>query len=273
MKTKIAVVALIAAVFFAGCSGKREQTGLTLKPGVLMIGMNLGYPPMEYLGEDGVTPAGFSVEMGKIVAERLGLQPEFINTAWQGIFDGLNANRWDVIISSVTVTPERILAHNFSKPYIANTLAMVARKDSSITARNPREAGGLDVAFQGGTTADFFMERLAAEEGLRYNPYRYANMPTAFTDLELGRVHTIVTDILVAYDYISIPDSPFEIIWQSEGDDPEIFAATLKLGNDALTAAIDRVIEEMFNDGTMLRLSYEIFGEGMDFVTAARQTW
>jgi len=271
MKTKIAVAVLVA-VFLAGCTGNKHS-GPTIKPGVLMIGMNLGYPPMEYLGSDGLTPSGFSVEMGKILAERIGLKPEFVNTAWQGIFDGLDARRWDVIISSVTVTPERIAAHNFSRPYIANTLAMVVRRDSGITAGSPMEAAGLDIAFQGGTTADFFMERLASRDGLRYNPFRYVNMPTAFTDLELRRVHAIVTDILVAYDYVSTPDSPFEIVWQSEGGDPEVFAVALKKGNDELTEKIDLALEAMFDDGTMLRLSNQIFGEGMDFVTAARQTW
>ena len=266
-------VAALFAVLFAACGGKsgsQQSGGLTIKPGVLMIGMNLGYPPMEYvLG--GETPAGFSVEMGKVIAERLGLKPEFINTAWDGIFAGLDANKWDVIISSATVTPARQEAHNFSKPYIANTLAMVVRRDSNVTAKSPSEVAGLNVGFQGATTADFFMEGLAKDQGFRYNVSRYPNMPTAFIELALGRVDVIVTDLVVALGAAAESKIPFDIVWVSEDDDPEVFAVVLKKGNDALTQAIDTVLEEMFDDGTMLEISNEIFGD--DFVTAARHTW
>jgi len=267
-------VAALFVVLFAACGGKtsNQQSGeLTLKPGVLMIGMNLGYPPMEYVGPDGTTPTGFSIEMGKVIAERLGLQPEFINTAWDGIFAGLDARRWDVIISSATVTPERQEAHNFSKPYIANTLAMVVRRGSNVPAKSPSEVAGLNVGFQGATTADFFMEGLARDQGFRYNVSRYPNMSTAFIELELGRVDIIVTDLVVALGAAAESNVPFDIVWVSEDADPEVFAVVLRKGADTLTQAIDTTLEGMFDDGTMLRISNEIFGN--DFVTAARHTW
>jgi len=257
----------IISVFVSGC--RRNSDGLTIRNGVLMIGMDIGYPPMEYFDVDGVTPIGFDVEMGKALAQRLDLRPEFINTAWDGIFAGVETNRYDVIISSVTITPARLVAHNFSKPYIANTLAMVLPKGSPLTARSPEETTGLNVAFQADTTADFFMEELASRTGLRYTPRRYDQVIHCFEELRLGRVDLIVTDLLVAYNYVASADSPFEIVWRSP--DPEVFGICMKNGNDDLTSAVNKALTEMFDDGTMRKISMNIFG--MDLVTEAQKTW
>jgi ABC-type amino acid transport substrate-binding protein len=66
---------------------------------------------------------------------------------------------------------------------------------------------------------------------------------------------------------VSPADSPFEIVWKSPED--EKFGICLKKGNDALTAAIDKALDEMFADGTMLKISQDVFG--MDMVSAARK--
>jgi polar amino acid transport system substrate-binding protein len=261
------MIILLAASAFTGC--RRNSGGLTIRPGVLMVGVEIGYPPMEYFADDGVTPIGFDIDMAKAIAGKLGLEAQFIDTAWDGIFAGVDTRRYDCIISSVTITPARIAAHNFSKPYVANTLAMVLPKNSTVTARTPMELANLQVAFQADTTADHYMEELVATRGLRYIPRRYDKVMQCFDDLRLGRADAIVTDLLVAYDYIAPADSPFEIVWTS--DEPEVFGICMRKGNDALTEAINKALTELFDDGTMRRISQNIFG--MDLVTAARQTW
>ena len=77
----------------------------------------------------------------------------------------------------------------------------------------------------------------------------------------------IVTDLLVAYEYIAQANSPFEIVWRST--EPEQFGICMKKGNDALTEAINQALDELFADGTMLKISNDIFG--MDLVTSARK--
>jgi polar amino acid transport system substrate-binding protein len=204
--------------------------------------------------------------MGKAVAAKMGLEAKFVDTSWDGIFAGVNSNKYDCIMSSVTINPARLAAHNFSRPYVSNTLAMVVLKGSSVTARTPEEAVGLNIAYQDETTSEHYMRALE-ESGLRFNLREYEKVMYCFDELKLGRVDVIVTDLLVAFEYIAQEDSPFEIVWQST--DPERFGICLKKGNDALTEAIDLALDELFEDGTMLRISNEIFG--MDLVTRARQ--
>ena len=262
----ICAALLVSAALFAG--GNKDSGGLTIKQGVLMVGMEIGYPPMEYYDTDGKTPIGFDVEMGKAIAEKMGLKVQFIDTAWDGIFAGVNTRKYDCIMSSVTITPVRLQAHNFSKPYLSNTLAMVLLKGSSIAARTPEECAGLDVAFQSDTTSDFYMEELA-EEGLKYTPRRYEKVMYCFDELLLGRVDVIITDLAVAIDYVNVPDSLFETVWVNP--EPEIFGICMKKGNDALTDAIDKALEELFKNGTMHRISQDTFNA--DLVTAARDLW
>jgi polar amino acid transport system substrate-binding protein len=267
---KIAGLALagmvLAQAAFAG-GGKQQSGGLTIAEGVLSVGMEIGYPPMEYYDTDGKTPIGFDVSMAKALAEKMGLQVKFIDTAWDGIFAGVDTGKYDCIISSVTITDARSDAHNFTKPYVGNAMAMVLLKGSDIKAKTPTELTGLGVAYQEETTADFFMANLAAQ-GLKFTPYEYDKVMYCFDELKLRRVDAIITDSLVAIDYVAPADSPFEIVWQGEAD--EVFGICLKKGNDALTAELDKALDALFEDGAMLRISKETFG-GIDMVSSARK--
>ncbi|MDR0706746.1 MAG: ABC transporter substrate-binding protein [Treponema sp.] len=261
---------LVAGSLFATGAGEAprqaQSGGLTIKQGVLTIGMEIGYPPMEYFDTDGKTPIGFDVSMAKAIAAKLGLQVEFVDTAWDGIFAGVDTRKYDCIMSAVTVTPERQAAYNFTKPYIGNAQALVVLKDTTVTAARPEELGGLRVAYQAETTSDIYMTKLAAD-GLQFEPYEYDKVLNCFDDLRLGRVDAIVCDSLVAFDYIAPADSPFNLVWQGEAD--EVFAICLKKGNDQLTNAIDQALDALFADGTILKISQDVFK--MDMVSSARK--
>ena len=246
-------------VFISGCS--REMGGLTLKKGILTVGIEIGYPPMEYYDDSG-NPAGFDISLANAIGKKLDLKIEFIDTAWDGIFAGVNARRYDCIISSVTILPERIETFNVSKPYIQNTLAIVLPRNSRRRVSSPADLGGLAVAFQEATTSEYIMADLA-KEGLRFTPYAYDKVMYCFDELRLGRVDAIMTDIVVAYEYLSRSDF-YEIVWQ--GGEEE-FGIIIKKGNDDLLDAINNALDELFEDGTMLKISEENFN-GMDLVSA-----
>jgi polar amino acid transport system substrate-binding protein len=265
-KTIFAALAVFtaAALFFAGCAPKSED-GMTIKKGTLMIGMEITYPPLEYKDENN-NPAGFDVELGKAIAAKMGLKAEFIDTAWDGIFAGVESDKYDCVISGVTITPERLAAHNFSKPYIGNAMAIVLMKGSPLSITRPEDLAGKGISYQAETTADFFMADYAAN-GLQFTPYEYDSVMHCFDEMTLGRVDAVVTDLLVAVDYVSPADSLFEIVWQGQAD--EKFGICMKKGSDALTAAVDKAVDELFADGTMLKLSQDIFK--LDMVSSARQ--
>jgi ABC-type amino acid transport substrate-binding protein len=87
--------------------------------------MEVGYPPMEYLAEDGKTQIGFDVDVAKRLAELLGLGVEFVDTAWDGIFFSLERGEYDCIISSVSITEPRQEKYLLTEPYVSNALCIV----------------------------------------------------------------------------------------------------------------------------------------------------
>ena len=263
--TVLFVMCTVSGLSFARVGQTQSGGGLTIKPGVLSVGVEIGYPPMEYFDVDGKTPIGFDIQLAKAIGEKMGLQVEFVDTAWDGIFAGINTNKYDVIISSVTITQERLEAFNFSKPYIGNAMVIVLSKNSPITVTKPQDIAGYRVTYQAETTADIYATALA-EKGVQFTAFEYDKVMNCFDEIRLGRVDVIVVDSLVAFEYLN-RDPNLYIAWQGNAD--ETFGICLKKGNDALTTELNKAIDALFADGTIARISQDIFN--MDLVSSVNQ--
>ena len=257
MKKLIVMLLTLAMVFsLAACGDKNDNAGgLTLEKGTLTIGMEIGYPPFEYFDTDGTTPIGFDVQLGKALADKLGLEVDFIDTKWDGIFAGLNTDKYDVIISAVTITPERLEEFNFTKPYIGNAQALVLLKDTELTVKSPEECTGLKVGYQAETTTDIYMTKLK-KEGLDFKEKEYEKVINVFDDLSLGRIDVAACDSVVALNYANAEDSKYQIVWQGTAD--ETFGVCIKKGNDALTAKLDAALAEIKAEGKLTEISMDI---------------
>jgi polar amino acid transport system substrate-binding protein len=257
------LVGALVAVSSLAASPKQESGGLTIKAGTLTVGMEIGYPPMEYFDTDGKTPIGFDVQLAKALAEKLNLKIDFVDTAWDGIFAGVNTGKYDLIISSVTITDERLNNFNFTKPYIQNAQAIAVLRGGSVNPRNLDDLAGLRVAYQAETTSDDIMTELA-EGGLNFSAFEYDKVINCFDELRNGRVDAVVCDSVVAYFYTA-QNTNFEILWEGEG---ETLGICLKKGNDALTTAVESALSQLYADGTVQKISQTVFGS--DLVSSGR---
>jgi ABC-type amino acid transport substrate-binding protein len=97
--------------------------------GKLMVGAEVGYPPMEYLDEDGKTFIGFDIDVANRIGELLGLSVETVDTSWDGIFFALEKGEYDCIISSVSITAPRQEKYILTQPYVSNALCIVVKAD------------------------------------------------------------------------------------------------------------------------------------------------
>jgi len=260
MKIKLTVFVLLflSAVSLSVCA-KPKQRGLTIEDGVLLVGVEIGYPPMEYYDSDGVTLAGFDIDLTKALAEKLGLQVKFIDTAWEGILPGLSADRYDIAVN-ITILPERQRRYNFTKPYIDSSMTIVTLKDSVLKIEMPEDIAASRVGYQGDTTAQYFTERLR-EQGLSFSFFSYDKIINCFDDLKLGRLDVIIVDNIVAFDYAGKENSLFEVVWQ--GPSGEHIGFCLKKGSDALTAALDKALDELFADVALAEISRKYFNRDL----------
>ena len=248
------VLLIFTNLFFMACNSRRYQ-GLTIKKGVLSVGVEINYPPMEYYDVDGVTPIGFDIDLAKALADRLGLEIRFIDTAWEGILAGLDSNRYDIAIN-ITVLEERQERYNFTLPYIDSSIVIAVLGDSGIQINEPEEIEGFRIGFQNNTTAQYFTERLYAQ-GLRFVFYSYDSIINCFDDLRIGRIDMVVVDNIAAFYYTEKENSPYKVVWIGPTD--EFIAIALKKGNTLLADALNMSLKELFEDGTMAEISYKHF--------------
>jgi len=256
----------IFSILSVSCNVKKNQ-GLTITDRILSVGVEIGYPPMEYYDIDGITPAGFDIELTKALAEKLGLKVKYIDTTWEGILAGLDAKRYDIAVN-VTILEERQKKFNFTKPYINSSMTIAALKDSFLNIENLaqlKQYTGLRIAYQGDTTAQYFTEKLK-NTGLTFTSFAYEKITNCFDDLVLGRVDLVAADNIVVFDYIKKRDGVVEVIWQGASD--EYIGIALKKGNDKLRSALNNALDELFCDGTMLEISFNVFGR--DLVSSLR---
>ena len=92
----------------------------------LLVGVDDTYPPMEFKDEKNAL-VGFDVDLATEIGKKLGMEVEFVSTAWDGIFTSLKTDKFDCIISSVSINEERLANFSITKPYIANAQAIVVK--------------------------------------------------------------------------------------------------------------------------------------------------
>jgi polar amino acid transport system substrate-binding protein len=259
---------LLAMLFvgftFAGCAGKTDDTATTkaastiktIKTGTLMVGMEVGYPPMEYLDKDGTTTIGFDVELAQKMADLLGLKLEIVNTAWDGIFAALDKGEFDMIMSSVSITPERQEKYILTAPYISNKIVLAVAKNSTTGITDIASLNGKKVAVQNATTSDDFAKDLLTK-GSTFEINRYEKVTQCYDELALGRVDAILVDEVVAAAYLDVSN----IIWRNSEGEP--MGICLKKGNDALAAIVEKSIDTFYFDGTIATIATKYFGSNV----------
>jgi len=242
------ILSFLLTCVFISC--EKQKSGLTITDGTLSVGLEIGYPPMEYYDTDGVTLVGFDIELTKALAEKLRLKVKYIDTAWEGIFAGLDTGKYDIAVN-ITILPQRQKNYNFTKPYIDSSITITALKDFHHEIKKPEDIEGYRIAYQGDTTAQYFAEKLV-NQGVAVTTFSYDKIINCFDDLKLGRVDFVIADNIAAFYYAGKNNSQFEVIWHGPPD--EYIGICLKKGNDALTAALDNALEQLSAEGILLNI-------------------
>ncbi|HMP77460.1 MAG TPA: transporter substrate-binding domain-containing protein [Kiritimatiellia bacterium] len=124
-------------------------------PPPLVVGMELAYPPFEMTDPQG-RPAGVSVDLARALAESLGRPLRLENIPFDGLIPALKTGRIDLILSSMTATPERAVSIDFSEPYLTTGLALLVPHDADIAGVQDLNRPGRRVAVKLGTTGELF---------------------------------------------------------------------------------------------------------------------
>lgn len=228
----------IAGFVFAG--GSKEKPAE--KPLHIVVATDATWPPMEFVDETTKEIVGFDIDLLKAAAEAAGFTVEFKNTAWDGIFAGLATDKYDAIMSSVTITEERKKEMDFSKPYInAGQVLIVQKSTTGVTTLS--DLVGKSVGAQIGTTGSFEIEKVSG-----VNLKTYDEIGLAFEDLVNGRIAGVVADTPVAANY-ALQNKAYEGKLKIVGEPftEEHYGIAVKKGNttvlNAINSGLDKVLE------------------------------
>jgi polar amino acid transport system substrate-binding protein len=251
-------VSLVTTVLLAGCgtsddtSQQETPTVTTLEEGKLLMGSDTTYPPFESIGDNG-DPEGFDVDIAMELADRLGLELEVVTTAWEGIIPGLKTDKYDMLMSAMTITDERLAEIDFSDPYIDSNQSIAVKKGTTDIV-SEEDLVGKVVGVQVDTTGQFTAEEIAGIKEIR----KYETILLAFQELELGRIDAIMNDYPVNA-YLSKIRGQTEVVTTVTTD--EQYGIGVKKGNDQLLEAINQALADMDADGTYNEIFDKWFGE------------
>ncbi|KVH37557.1 transporter substrate-binding domain-containing protein [Burkholderia cepacia] len=129
--------ALVPLAF--ACSLAAASPLQTVRPGTLLVGSDLTYPPYAYL--DAGKPAGFDAEFSRMLAHHLQLEPVFLDTRFPDLILGMKARRFDVVASALYVTPDRVKQVDFV-PYLKTGASLLVAKGSAFLPKTPQDLCG-----------------------------------------------------------------------------------------------------------------------------------
>ncbi len=221
----------------------------TIKAGVLTVGSDCTWPPMEFIEGDKIV--GFDVDLAGEIADRLGLELDYQNTGWDGLFPALIVNKFDMAISSITITEDRKKEMDFSMPYF-NTDQTVAVKTGTVIDSEAM-LNGKTAGVQIGTTGEIVAREI---EGLSVKTYDDILM--VFEDLRAGRIDAAVCDSYLGY-YFAQGDDEFEIALALKTDE-ELGIAFAK-DNEELVNAVNGALKSIMDDGTYDTIFAKWFGD------------
>ncbi len=170
-----------------------ESLNQILQKGKLILGLDDSFPPMGFRDEDN-NIVGFDIDLARAVAEKLGVELVLQPIDWDAKEVELASGRIDCIWNGMTVTPERVEAMFFAKPYLANRQVIIVPEGSSIKTR--ADLNGKTVALQQGSSSlDALMKDPVGEQVKEI--VQLKENVTAFFDLKAGRVDAFVVDEVV----------------------------------------------------------------------------
>jgi polar amino acid transport system substrate-binding protein len=160
-------------------------------PKNIKVATDATWPPMEMVDANKKI-VGYDIDFINAVAKEIGIAVEFKNTAWDGIFAGLDTGKYDAIISSVTITNERKAKYDFTDAYTSIGQILVVPKTDK-TSKTIADLKGRKVGSQIGTTGAMEVKKVAGVESKTYD-----EIGLAFEDMSAGRISGVVCDEPVA---------------------------------------------------------------------------
>jgi polar amino acid transport system substrate-binding protein len=264
MKAILTASALLATALLTACGGAASSppaTGKTcsvkapsslVAPGTLTIGSDVSYPPQEFMKQ--TVPTGFDLDVGAAMAGKMCLSNTIVNQTFSSIIPALNAKKFDVILSAMTITDERKQTVSFV-PYFNAGEALVAKKGSKLHITDLSQLCGKTVAVEEGTAEK---DEVTNTVNPKCAPNQQVTLKTFSVDTEAleqlrkGTVDLHFTDSPVAAYEVKQEPTALQVVSPVLEVAPEGIA--VRKDDAEMLNAIQQAFKAIENDGTYDRL-------------------
>jgi polar amino acid transport system substrate-binding protein len=261
-RTAVLAIAVLA-LGMAGCA--KEDTGGTTAGGVPLIRTgslttctHLPYAPFQSKDASGKV-VGFDVALIDLVATKLGVKQEIIDTPFEGIKSGsdLGSGKCDVAAAGMTITEERKKVLDFSDPYFDATQALAVNTGSTVKGLD--QLVGKRLGVQGGTTGEDYIKAQVTQKQLGIEVVSYKDLAALQQALATKQVEAAVNDLPVWNEYIKA--NPGKVAVAAGFDTGEQYGFAVKKGNTELLKTVNEVIAAARADGTYDKIYATWIGE------------
>ena len=253
----------------AACDGDvTDLLAEICEKGTLTVSTDPAYPPQSSLNEQTGEYEGFDIDVATEIAKRLGVDVAWEAPSWDVITAGSWNGRWDTTVGSMTPTNDRQEVLYFTQPYNYTPAVVVVGADNEDVSDLSTDLDGKKIGVCAGCTYEQFLNKELAIEGYEFDfviddaeVSGYDTDTTALQDLANGRLDAVITSVTTAQGYIDA-GNPVQIV-----GDP-VFYEPLSVGFDksadpsseSLYEAVDEIVAEMHEDGTLTGFSEEWYG-------------
>jgi polar amino acid transport system substrate-binding protein len=245
---KLVKGAALAAMAMIGLSAAGANAAEKIR-----IGIEGDYAPFNTVDSQG-NLGGFDYDIAKALCAKLKAECSFVKQDWDGMIPALNKRKFDAIVSSMSVTEERLKAVAFTERYYTNKLQFIGKKgvDIDISADGLK---GKTVGAQRATISGQWLEKNRPGADVKL----YDTQGNAYLDLAAGRLTAILADAFVNYDWLqSDAGKDFEF----KGGpvyDGDLIGIALRKGDDKLRTRLNQAIKDIVADGTYAKINAKYF--------------
>lgn len=227
----------------------------------ITIGIDPTFPPFEYTDSNGQL-AGFDVELGKAICHKIDRQCQFISLPFDSLIPALQARKFDMILSSLSINAERQKSIDFSIPLFTTPVYLVAAKSSHYLP-NAASLKGKRVGVQQGSVFESYADKYWQPQGVTV--VAYASPDQIYADLSAGRLDATLDDAVSANDaFLKKPQGADFALKGKEVKDQALFGQGTgigfpKQGEEQLKKQVNQAITDIYQDGSFKRLNQQWF--------------
>ncbi|WP_346353455.1 basic amino acid ABC transporter substrate-binding protein [Azotosporobacter soli] len=242
---------LVLLLGLAGCGQKAAD-----KPAakVLKVGAETTFPPFEFQDEQSKEYVGFDMDLARAVGKQMGYEVQIQSMGFDGLIPALEGGNIDLIVSGMSITPERAEKVSFSKPYYKSGLSIIVKADNQ-TIKGFKELEGKKIAVQIGTTGAEEAKKIKGATVREFN-----SNAESYMELKAGGVDAVVNDLPVNQYYMAKSgDKSAKLL--SEISNAEDYGMAIAKKNGELTEKVNKALEELKKNGEYDKIYEKWFGK------------